>query len=281
MPHRKHESFYSMASVSSYGTVIHSGAVDPFGYGTSRPNSSDESSFAMSSTVDDTFSFLKRDTGRKRVDSDASSFHCRGPGARRGHRRNESNYSVTSAAPPVSLYNRSFGAVRNNDPNSSISPNSNSFSSGGRPSWARHRQDASVASVESLFDFTGFDMIRPGIGDKMFERDLGMPLSSISGSPAGSTFSRACSSDDRMTCDSIMDADRRISVVDSLFEQAEHNRTSPDVSSDVFEVDGLHPEQERYLRANQFRPVSMISSSASEHTMSRDDDTMISVSPPQ
>jgi hypothetical protein len=56
--HNKHDSILSIASVSSYGSVIDHGNVDPFGYvHSSRPTSDDMS---MSMSVDDTFSFIRR-----------------------------------------------------------------------------------------------------------------------------------------------------------------------------------------------------------------------------
>ena len=138
-PHKRHESVFSIASISSYGHVINPGSTDPFDYGAllmpslrERPVSEDEGdadgmslrSVSMSMSVDDTFAFVaeqQRLNGgaggrgwrvRQRVESDASSFYFRagaGAGAGAGHRRRESNMSVSSVAgmPPVSLYNRS------------------------------------------------------------------------------------------------------------------------------------------------------------------------------
>ncbi|KAG8220621.1 hypothetical protein J3R82DRAFT_2877 [Butyriboletus roseoflavus] len=110
--HRKHESFYSIASVSSYGNVLHGGSADPFDYGSVVPlpslrerPSSDDFSFTMSTSVDDTFSFLRRQPLRRRVDSDASSYYPRTSLVHpysRGHRRQDSGVSV---GPPVSLFN--------------------------------------------------------------------------------------------------------------------------------------------------------------------------------
>jgi len=54
--HDKHESIFSIASVSSYGVVLNPGSKDPFDYGSyalpTRP-SSDDMSFSMSMSVDD------------------------------------------------------------------------------------------------------------------------------------------------------------------------------------------------------------------------------------
>ncbi|THG95127.1 hypothetical protein EW026_g6465, partial [Hermanssonia centrifuga] len=283
--HNRNASIFSIASVSSYGAVIHSGSIDPFGYGpASRLMSADEMSVAMSNTVDDTFSFLHRDPRRTRVDSDASSFYFRAGSShphRRstGHRRNESNFSVVSNAPPVSLYNRSFGGHRRNDSSTSMSSVAQSYAvhgaNGGRAAWARHRNDPSTDSVMSDFSMVAAaaaQLGRPGLGDKMFQMDYGMPLSAISGSPADSTSSDQFHQ--RTTYDSIMDDDQRSTMDDSLFEQTGYKTT---VSLDnVFDFDASDPNQERYLRTRQFRPVSIISM-ASAHTAVREDDTMISM----
>lgn len=44
--------------------------------------------------------------------------------------------------------------------------------------------------IDSMFsDFSGVDLVRPGLGDKMFDRDYGMPLTTNSGSPAEIDYS--------------------------------------------------------------------------------------------
>jgi len=54
VPHRRRESVFSIASVSSYGHVINSGSTDPFDYGLpslrERPSSEDMSNISMSMT---------------------------------------------------------------------------------------------------------------------------------------------------------------------------------------------------------------------------------------
>ncbi|OCH91742.1 hypothetical protein OBBRIDRAFT_833966 [Obba rivulosa] len=274
--HRRDESLFSIASISSYGAIIDSGAMDPFGYGSSRPPSEDMS---MSYSVDDTFSFIHRGRQRPRVDSDASSFYFQAPGAqlvqqRRGHRRHESAISVASNAPPVSLYNRSFAGHRRNDSNTSGSSIAHSYAMygahGGRAAWARHRHDASVDSVAS--DFSTRRLGRPGLGDKMFDSDYGMPLTAISGSPNGS-FSEE-PPNDRTDWDSIMDDDRPYSAEDSLFSKTGH-RTS--ISSEsVFGWDGPYAPPNDRLPTTHFRPLSMMSETSSRSPQ-KEDDTMISM----
>jgi serine/arginine repetitive matrix protein 2 len=117
VPHRRHESALSIMSVSSYGHVINAGSLDPFDYGlpSLRESSEDMSSVSIMMDIDDTFAFMEN-RPRRRVESDASSFYFRAPLSQphgqsftRGHRHRDSNMSVSSQAPPISLYNRSFG----------------------------------------------------------------------------------------------------------------------------------------------------------------------------
>ncbi|KAF9457373.1 hypothetical protein BDZ94DRAFT_1175700 [Collybia nuda] len=280
--HNKHDSLFSIASVSSYGHVLNAGSTDPFDYGLpslrERP-SSEDMSISMSMSVDDTFSFLDRNPRRKRVDSDASSFYFQAPlqSFARGHRRHESNMSVNSLAPPISLFNRGFGGHRRNDSSASGSSVAHSYAmhgaNGGRAAWARHRQDSSMDSVMS--DFSVMRLGRPGVGDKMFDTagDHHMPLTSISASPPESLdhrFGNRASFD----YDSIMDDDRRSSMDDSLFDKT--GRPSSISSDSVFGFDNSNSSRGGLLPPGQFRPLSIISMN-STHSPMKEDDTMISM----
>ncbi|KAF8959872.1 hypothetical protein BDZ97DRAFT_1666634 [Flammula alnicola] len=289
-PHRRHESVFSIASVSSYGHVINSGSNDPFDYGLpmpslrERPSSEDMSSISMSlGDLEDTFAFV-HNKPRRRVESDASSFYFRAPapqqiGAIRGHRRRESNMSTSSQAPPISLYNRSFGH-RRNDSTASASSVALSYArhgaNNGFSAWARHRKDQSMDSVMS--DFSGMHIGRPGLGDKMFDTqvDLG-PLSSISASPPESasrpTFAADCTS-----YDSVIDEQRSsLENSDSIFERTGYDHHRESVSSDsVFGDDFAQVRKDGLLPPVQFRRLS-IRSSNSVHSPMKEDDTMISM----
>jgi serine/arginine repetitive matrix protein 2 len=285
---------FSIASVSSYGRVINPGSADPFDFAEARSpdvhQSEDDISISMSMTVDDTFSFIRRDTGRRRVDSDASSFYFRAPAPHphmmqpysRAHRR-DSTFSVQSVAPPVSLHNRNFGVHRRSDSNTSVSSISYAMQGApsGRAAWARHRHDTSVDSVTS--DFSARRLSRPGLGDKMLESALDhcMPLTSISASPPDNSSKHHA---DRMSYDSILDEGRRSSTDyedqkscsgDSLFDNTGNGSSVS--SGSVFGYDNSHPPQGNLLPPNQFRPVPMFSF-ASVHSPNKEDDTMISVS---
>ncbi|KAF8872637.1 hypothetical protein BD779DRAFT_1572174 [Infundibulicybe gibba] len=268
-PPLKHESVFSIASVSSYGRVVNAGSADPFDYGLpslqERP-SYEDMSISMSMSVDDTFSFLDRDPRRR-------------PPQGHGHRRHESNVSVASLGPPISLYNRSFGTHRRNDSSASVSSVAHSYAmfgaNGGRAAWAKHRQDASMDSVMS--DFSAMRLGRPGIGDKMFDTaaDHGMPLTSISASPPESVAHSNYGNRSSFDFDSILDNDRRSSMDDSLFEKTGHRSS---MSSDsVFGYDEAYPAlRGALLPPNQFRPLSILSMD-SIHSPMKENDTMISM----
>ncbi|KAJ7042702.1 hypothetical protein C8F04DRAFT_1176309 [Mycena alexandri] len=286
VPHMKQDSLFSIASVSSYGNLTKDGAPDPFEYGLpmpslrERPSSEEDLSISMSINVDDTFAFLDRDPQRRqRVASDASSFYFKAPSqpSARGHRRRESNMSVSSQGPPISFYNynRSFGNHRlsENDTSTSGSSLAHQYAAygadGGRAAWAKHRQDSSVDSM--LSDFSVARLGRPGVGEKMFDTAGGMPLSAISASPPESHSGR----NNRSSFDSIIDEERRSSMEDSLFEKTGHRSS---MSSDsVFGYDELHPPNGHLLPPHQFRPLSVLSMNTSIHSPMREDDTMISM----
>ncbi|KAG2134191.1 uncharacterized protein EDB93DRAFT_1173064 [Suillus bovinus] len=296
--HNKRESMFSIASVSSYGQVINHGSTDPFDYGAlplpslrERP-SSDEFSFTMSS-LDDTFSFIRKQPRRRRVDSDTSSFYFRAsvhsqlhPYNRiAAHRRHSSSASVSSLGPPISLYNRnsyghnrnSYGYRRRNDSNASMNSVSQPYTHGGRASWARHRPDFSVDSM--LSDFSGINLGRPGLGDKMLDSalDRGMPLTAISASPPespvgsiGSEQFRSGQYVNRMSYDSIMSMDHEPQPMeDSLFEKTGHRTSVSSSDSAFFAVDSSHAPP-------QFKRLSSYSI-ASVHSPQKEDDTMISM----
>jgi hypothetical protein len=232
---------------------------------TERPSS--ENLSTMSFSIDDTFSFLKRAPRRKRVDSDASSFYFQSQ-APLGLQRNNSNKSIP---PPISRYNRNFATHRRNDSSTSVASGS-----AWRKSWrASHRFNNSTDSIIS--DLASMQLGRPGLGDKMFETcDQAMPLTSITASPTSAidTFSF---SGPESTYDSIMDEDRRISinVPDSLFEKS-GQQTSASSGDSVFGHD-----DSRFLQGlppRQFRPISIMSTATSVHSLPREDDTMITVS---
>ena len=285
--HRKHESIHSIASVSSYGNVLHSGSADPFDYASVLPlpslrerPSSDDFSFTMSTAVDDTFSFLRRQPARRRVDSDASSFYFRTSFIHpygRSHRRHESGFSV---GPPISLFNRNSAYHRRGDSNTSMNSIAQSYANCRRFSWARHRSNMSVESV--LSDFSGANLGRPGLGDKMLDSALerGTPLASISASPssvASSTRGESIHSGEYGDCtsyDSVFNGRYGSQKTDSLFEKSGCRNSVCSSDSTFFEQDAASAA----TKPPRYRPISSLSI-PSVHSPPREDDTMISVRP--
>lgn len=269
-------SMFSVASVSSYGEVLNHGVPDPFGYASSRPTSSDMS-MALSSQVDDTFSFMK-DNLRQRMDSEASSSHLRPIGSshpyRRSHLSNAVNFSARSNGPPASIYNRMFGA----NPPDDASSGSSFVAQGAVPTW--NQQSSSDAS-SIISDFSVSRLGRPDVGDKMFDRDYGMTLSSI---PASSSESLASEHyEQQLARDSIFVEDAnvpRTSSDDSIFELSMRQPSYAEDNDDVFNLSHSEAQQDAYTQLRQFRPLSMISvdSFSTMHTEPGEDDTMFSVS---
>ncbi|KAH8996246.1 hypothetical protein EDB92DRAFT_1842897 [Lactarius akahatsu] len=286
------DSMMSIASVSSYGFVINPGLKDPFDYGyESRPVSGDMSTvMTMSTSVDDTFSFIRRGPHRKRVDSDSSSFYFRAPGMshisrpHKGHARQDSAMSAASVPPPVSIYNRSFGAHRRIDSGSSIGSvlqahPSYGFSGGNRSSWAPgHKREMSADSVMSDVSVR---MSRPTLGDKMLDsrHDYCLPLASIAASPPESEASGRSYEHIRRrgSFDSIAEKEHHWRSRDSIINQG--NTGSLANSDSVFgRVGSLaaysSPNQ---LQMNDIRPFSLISADGDSSDPKREDDTMISM----
>ncbi|TFK19266.1 hypothetical protein FA15DRAFT_709141 [Coprinopsis marcescibilis] len=273
--------------------------------GMSSAEMTDSMSFEMSTHVDDTFSFLHhRPAGqgytRQRVDSDASSFYFRAPNPRGQHRRRESNLSVSSITgmPPISMFTR--GHHRKTSSVTSASSIALSYAMhgaiGGRAVLARHRRESSydsVASDASMYahQSSSRNMARPGLGDKMFETEVGGPgrLTAIAGSPSGSFdlsslgHGTSNNTDSYGYYDSILDADvkmydaeegdrRSMAMDDSLFDKSAADRTS--FASNVTSVFG--DDDNGMAPGRQFRPLSIISNE-SMHSPAKEDDTMISM----
>ncbi|KAH6888997.1 hypothetical protein BKA70DRAFT_1572775 [Coprinopsis sp. MPI-PUGE-AT-0042] len=260
----------------------------------------------MSTNIDDTFSFIKNRPvgyGRRRVDSDASSFYFT-------HRRRESNWSVSSIPgipgmpppPPISMFTR--GHHRKTSSVTSASSIALSYAMhgamGGRAILARHRRETSMDSMmEEDHSMHRRSFAHPGLGDKMFETSANY-LDAIAGSPSGSIDLNHLNSADQTSnrdsegsfdyYDSILDNTQQehagrvivssyeqpsISVVeDSLFDKS---GVRLEVSSDcVFGDSNSNADRARRLPNAQFRPLSLISNQ-SMHDSMHEDDTMISM----
>lgn len=286
------DSMISIASVSSYGIVINPGLRDPFEYGyQSRPASGDMSAFmTMSTSIDDTFSFIRRHPRRKRVDSDSSSFYFRSPGTSlvprslKNNFRRDSVMSIASMAPPVSIYNRSFGAHRRIDSFSSVGSGVPAYAAygitgGNRSSWApSHRREMSADSVMSDLSV---HVSRPALGDKMLEsrHDYCLPLTSIAASPPESVTSAPSDAHIRRqgSFDSIMDDVRQSYSRDSMMDQSNRRNSA---AESVFGRGRSHVSRFPLdqFNMNDIRPFSLLSAEGDSFDPKLEDDTMISVS---
>ncbi|WVQ95117.1 hypothetical protein IAU59_002211 [Kwoniella sp. CBS 9459] len=190
--HQRGESGLSIATMSSIGSVIGSGNEREY-TNYFEVNFSNHLGHSRQHSVAETIEEVSDEYSPRRPmsgDSMSSAQPVPRPTTRRAHhhRRNSSIISVDSlseivghnfsAGPPVSLHNnhRRSGYVSRHRRNSS------SDSTFGRPDWAaHHRRNSSVASTASNFSVS--QLARPGLGDRMFQLDGGVQLTSITGSP--------------------------------------------------------------------------------------------------
>ena len=275
---QQRESVLSIPSISSYGRVINPGIVDPFGFSLpslqERPVSEDISSATFSFNVDDTFSFMRRQSRRIRVDSDASSFYFRPPLPHMAQdRSNRRESAISACSPRTSLYNNPNFVFHDLSANGSPAvPYPLNGAGDGRAAWARHQRDPSIDSV--MNDLSRFKLDRPGLGDKMFEAEFHQDTqqSYALSSPSDYDQSSQVLPSDLMrnsTCDSIMDVDEFRSPGDSIFDKT--NQRTSELTTSVFGdtcAQGFLPP---------FRPLSVLST-LSVQSPPKEDDTWISVS---
>ncbi|WWD19225.1 hypothetical protein CI109_103683 [Kwoniella shandongensis] len=203
------------------------------------------------------------------------------PTTRRGHhRRNSSIQSVDSigdndamsmtSGPPISMHNnhrRSGYISKHRRDSSSID------STFGRPDWAAHRRNSSTASTAS--NVSASQIVRPGLGDRMFQRDGGVQLTSITGSPPDDTAGTHSKHHRGLSWDSLFD-NTQVKANDSLFDSApdsifdssaQHSRVSSDRDS-LFGPEQQSARNSFFLRG--LRPVSTVSTATNS---TRPDDT--------
>ena len=213
-------------------------------------------SIIISMDIEDTFAFMEN-RPRQHVESDASSFYFRAPSSQQhgqsfihGHHHRDSNMSVSSQAPPISLYNCSFSTHRQNDSSASSSSVAMSYArhgaNSGMAAWTRHCKEVSIDSVMS--DFSGIHLGRPGLGDKMFNNaaDHG----ALTSSPLDSTSRPCVGNHSSFDFDSIIDDKQRLSQEDSLFEKT-HYQSS--MSSDS--VFGEPYQTQKWSASSQLIPA--------------------------
>jgi len=205
---------------------------------------------------------------------------------RRHHRRNSSIISVQSISEDLAQVLNDMGppiSMHNPHRSSYISRHRRSSESFGRSDWAAHRRNASVESSSSAISFARIG--RPGLGERMFQLDGGVQLSSITASPpdeAGSeaptpvaarqqqTHSRDKSFDSLLewsgeSYDSLLNSSAERSKPDSLLDES----TRIDC---VFGGSPLNADERKFMLKG-LRPISTASAATSSTLAASDDDT--------
>ncbi|WRT68579.1 uncharacterized protein IL334_005557 [Kwoniella shivajii] len=284
--HNRGESGLSIATMSSIGSVIGAGKEREY------TNYFDVNFTNHQTSIESQQGSDEHDPCRVTSHSSVSSTNAspveysnvRSTTRRGHHQRNSSIVSIDSLSeilghthsvgPPVSLRNgrrTSYGYISRHRRNGS------SDSTFGRPDWAAHRRNSSSASTNSNRSVS--QIVRPGLGDRMFQLDGGVQLTSITGSPPDGPLGTRQTSHRRQTSwDSLFDGTRS-RIEDSLFDDAQQsrdsmfdsdtsfNRSSTEAES-LFGPDQSSPRKDFFLKG--LRPVSTISTNTSE---SHRDDT--------
>lgn len=185
--HRRDESGLSIATMSSIGAVIETGIAGEytnyFEVEFARDNQRRASSTASADEISHLLDEPSTGWAHSRTSSVASSASRRGHGRR--HSRNSSIASLASidgveqhlpSGPPISMHNRKRSSYI------SKHRRSGSFDAAyGRTDWAAHRRDVSTDSAVSIMSASR--IARPGLGERMFQLDGGVQLTSITASP--------------------------------------------------------------------------------------------------
>lgn len=205
----------------------------------------------------------------------------RAPTRRGHHRRNSSivstesitDFSIVKAhGPPVSLHNRRRSSYI------SKHRRSGSGDSGwGRADWASHQRNSSIDSVVSNISVSR--LARPGLGDRMFQLDGGVQLTSITGSPPDDVRPMEGPSHARSpSLDSMFSGETPQTSFDSMFDTSiDHSRSTSTSDDSIFgatsDIEAEHAMVQRGFFLKGMRPVSKVSMTSSENP----DDTFINV----
>ncbi|OCF39113.1 hypothetical protein I317_07096 [Kwoniella heveanensis CBS 569] len=292
--HQRGESGLSIATMSSIGSVIGSGNEREY-TNYFEVNFSNHLAHSRQHSVAETIAELSDETSPRRSIS-RDSMRATAPlgprptTRRAHHRRNSSIVSVDtlsdaighhfSVGPPVSLHNPRRSAYI-----SRHRRDSSTDSTVGRAEWAaHHRRNSSIASTTSNFSVS--QLARPGLGDRMFQLDGGVQLTSITGSPpdepAHSARPASHPHHRQPSWDSLFDGTHS-KMEDSLFDNPQHvndslfdsdtsaNRSSGD-SDSLFGPE--HHAATRNFFLKGLRPISTISTTTNG---SGADDTFVHV----
>ncbi|WWD02210.1 hypothetical protein V865_000248 [Kwoniella europaea PYCC6329] len=282
--HHRGESGLSIATMSSIGSVIGTGNEREY-TNYFEVNFTNQNGHSRHQSITQTIHEASDENSPRTVTSQTSMSSVNQVGARpttrRGHhRRNSSIVSVDSLSetightfsvgPPISSRNSRYGYISKHRRNAS------GESTFGRPDWAAHRRNSSSMSTSSNFSIS--QIVRPGLGDRMFQLDGGVQLTSITGSPPdeppNSRHVRKSSWDSLFDGtksridDSLFDDSRQHRSRDSIFDSdSSFNRSSADVDS-LFGPEQTSAKKDFFLKG--LRPISIVSTTTS---VSNGDDT--------
>ncbi|WVW85433.1 hypothetical protein I302_107471 [Kwoniella bestiolae CBS 10118] len=270
--HHRGESGLSIATMSSIGSVIGTGSEREY-TNYFEVNFTNQHGHSRHQSITETIHEASDENSPKRVTSQTSLSSVNQMGARpttrRGHhRRNSSIVSVDSLSetighnfsigPPISSRNSRYGYISKHRRNAS------GESTFGRPDWAAHRRNSSSMSTTSNFSIS--QIVRPGLGDRMFQLDGGVQLTSITGSPPDEQSESRHTR--KSSWDSLFDGTQS-KIEDSLFDNSHHqtrdsifdsdtsfNRSSADGDS-LFGPEQSSPKKNFFLK--ELRPISTVS----------------------
>ena len=283
--HGLNQSTSSIASISSYGVLLHSGVRNPFGYDRSSVGTTGQPQDVQTEGLRPKYDRSRRQTKRFSVDSDRSSFYFNSshPPVTRRHRDSIISFTSASGAPTVGFMNRTRQRLDSIDSESELANAYGNYGAhAGRMAYAEKEDGPSRDSIIS--EVSVGRLGRPGLGDKMFEshHDDTVPLSDISASPYGSEVGRGDESlAERPSMDSMVSGyDDHRSSVDSIFDR-NNSRPSSVSSGSVFGNDELSVPARGALfpqyGTKKLRPLSMLSFMSTNTSIQEEDDTMISM----
>lgn len=193
--HRRDESGLSIATMSSIGAIIETGIAGEytnyfdveFARDNEQRDSSTTSTDRVSQMLDDQPAWNAQYHSRSTsVASNASQQRSH----RRGHSRNTSIASLASIdgiehyipnGPPVSMHNlKRSSYISKHRKSASGSFDAAAF---GRSDWAAHKRNGNGSADSDFSIMSASRIARPGLGERMFQLDGGVQLTSITASP--------------------------------------------------------------------------------------------------
>ncbi|WWC90533.1 uncharacterized protein L201_005469 [Kwoniella dendrophila CBS 6074] len=293
--HKRGESGFSIATMSSIGSVIGTDNDREYTNHFEVNFNNNINSHSRHQSITETIEEVSDENSpkpRKITSQESFSSMINNAGARpttrRGHhhRRNSSIVSVDSLSEIVGGGQNLF----NGPPNSRLNGRRPSYgyisrhrrngsgeSTFGRPDWAaHHRRNSSSISISSVSQIA-----RPGLGDRMFQLDNAVQLTSITGSPPDIEPSTSRPQHQRqISWDSLFDGTQD-KINDSLFDDSLQHQSrdsifDSDRSFNRSSIDGdslfgpEHSSAKKHFFLKGLRPISTVSTATNN---SQGDDT--------